>query len=366
MREGAVELLRRAGKRLSGPLARKQSGHFYVWTRVRVGFLERVARRGRASVVLDAITLEALPSRAAGARYRELEPATDDISPPPGWVWPSGFPSALRTQRVVRRGQGVVELPGGVVFGGRGYFGPDPKGVLSDASSLWAGDDATVLIETADALAVGLEDLEGVTASIWAGNADSNYAHCLLQSIPRLDLIRRGFGLESDRYLLGEQAPMMEALSILEIPTDRLLVVPFEGAPAYQCEMLRAATSPHEFGVEWVAGFLRELFLPDPPTGSSRRLYVLRGVPKAEWSTKRRCSTCSRRRVSRRWRWMAAQSGSRLPCSLAPTSSSPRTALPSQTSCFLDLGALSLNSWGKTLPRSRLPSSRGDADSTIN
>lgn len=280
--EGAVALLRRGTRRLSGPLARKRSGYFFIWTRAILARMERFARRGPVPVGVDSVTLEALPTRAFGASYRELEPAAGDATPPPGWVWPPAFASSERLQRAPARGQGVVEIPGGVVFGWRGHFGPDPAGVLADACALWVGGEGTSLADAAQALAVGLEELDGVTMSIWANG--SNYAHCLLQSVPRLDLLRRGFGLEADRFLLnaGSPRPTIEALAILGISTDRLHFVPSEGAPAYRCKMLRAATSPlvSQFGVAWTAEFLHELFLPDPPAENSRRIYVRRGVSK--------------------------------------------------------------------------------------
>jgi capsular polysaccharide biosynthesis protein len=169
-----------------------------------------------------------------------------------------------------------------VVFGSRGHFGPDLNGYLADACSLWRGGERPGLVESAKASAVGVEELDGVTMSLWANGA--NYAHCLLQSVPRLDLLRRAFGLEADRFLVNAAAPRatVEALDILEIPADRLHLVPARGAPVYRCETLRAATSPpmHEFGIAWVARFLNELFLPEPPENNSRRIYVRRGVSK--------------------------------------------------------------------------------------
>ena len=185
-------------------------------------------------------------------------------------------------QRVSPRGDGVVEIPGGVVFGSRGHFGSDPNGVLADACSLWPDFERQALVDSANALAVGLEELDGVTMSVWA--SPDNYAHCLLQSVPRLDLLRRAFGLEADRFLVNDAVPppTVEALEILGIPADRLYVVPSRGAPAYRCETLRVATSPHmhDFGVPWTAAFLNELFLPDPPERTSRRIYVCRGVSR--------------------------------------------------------------------------------------
>ena len=154
--------------------------------------------------------------------------------------------------------------------------------MLADACLLWPGDEREALVDAANALAVGLEELDGVTMSMWADGA--NYAHCLLQSVPRLELLRRAFGLEADRFLVNAPTPRatVEAFAILGIPTDRLHLVPARSAPAYRCEVLRAATSPHveEFGLSWTAAFLNELFLPDPPGGDARRIYVRRGVPR--------------------------------------------------------------------------------------
>jgi capsular polysaccharide biosynthesis protein len=169
-----------------------------------------------------------------------------------------------------------------VVFGGGGYFGPDPDGVLVEASSLNETDEASSIAASAKARAVGLEELDGVTMSVWGGGAGPNHAHSLLQSVPRLDLLRRAWALETDRFLLARQPAVIEALAILGIPEDRQVFVPFVGAPAYRCEMLRAATSPRvrNGSVGWVTDFLHELFLPDPPAATSRRLYVCRGVPR--------------------------------------------------------------------------------------
>ncbi|HXY93106.1 MAG TPA: glycosyltransferase family 61 protein [Acidimicrobiia bacterium] len=281
-RQRAVEFVRRAGKRLSGPLARNRTGRFYVWTRVLLGRVERFARRGSVPGTPAPVTLEALPVRAVGATYRELEPPAPVVSPPPGWVWPSKFAVPARSRGAPPRGQGVVEIPGGTVFGPRGFFGPDPDGVLLEVSSLWAGDEAASLAQCARALAVGVEELDGVAMSLSISSGGPNHAHALLQSVPHLELLRRGFGFEADRFLLTPQPAMIEALTILGIPTDRLLFVPFSDGPAHRCQMLRAATSPdnHEFGIDWVTDFLHELFLPDSPVQGSRRLYVRRGVAR--------------------------------------------------------------------------------------
>ena len=127
-----------------------------------------------------------------------------------------------------REGRGVVEIPGGVVYGFKGYIGPDVGGVLTDASSLWSPEERQVLTGSAAALAFGVEDLDGTTMSVWAGNAWPT-AHGLLQGVPGLDLLHgRGFGLEADRYLLEEKSArvIFEALDILGIPVERRHFVP--------------------------------------------------------------------------------------------------------------------------------------------
>jgi hypothetical protein len=283
VRERAVGSLRDAGRRLSGRYARPRHGYFYVWSRAAVGALQRWARRDPGPAgPLAAVGLDDLSERVPGASYRQLEPPATELPPPPDWDWPATFPTRARRYHTPahREGCGVLEIRGGVVFGYRGLLGADLDGVLTDASSLWNENTRSMLADAAAALAFGVVELDGVTMSAWAGNGGINYAHCLLQSIPRLDLLRRGFGLEADRYLVGSRAPgaLFEALDLLGIPDERRLVVPRDGAPAYRCATLRAATSP-PFAAEWPTRFLRELFLPDPPRSAPRRIYVRREGP---------------------------------------------------------------------------------------
>jgi hypothetical protein len=282
--ERAAVRARAAGKRLSGRLARKRSGWFYVWTRTVITRLDMRSWHRPVPVGLDSVTLAELPTRVPGATYRELEPPSRDVLPPPDWVWPATFPTVQKVYRTPahREGRGVVEIPGGVVYGFKGYIGPDVGGVLTDASSLWSPEERTVLTGSAAALGFGVEELDGTTMTVWAGNAWGNYAHGLLQGVPRLDLLRRGFGLEADRYLLEEKsAPVIfEALDILGIPHERRHLVPRDHAPAYRCATLRAATAP-PFTDAWPTAFLHELFLPDPPTTApSRRIYTRREGPR--------------------------------------------------------------------------------------
>ncbi len=280
-RAAVVRRLRRWARAVLGPLARKRSGYFFIWSRALLAQLERFSAPTSLNVGIDPVSLDALATHAVGATYRELEPAEPDVMAPTNWTWPTAFRSTEPWRRPAPRGQGVVEIPGGVVFGWSGEFGPDSSGVLADACALWEGGESTALAHAAEAVAVGVDDLDGTTMSLWADG--SNYAHCLLQSVPRLALLRRGFGFEADRFLVNEDAPRAttEALAILGIPDAQLHVVP-KRAPAYRCEVLRAATSPRVeyFGVPWTAEFLHELFLPEPPTATTRRVYARRGVSK--------------------------------------------------------------------------------------
>jgi hypothetical protein len=279
----AVTLLWRVARRLSGWLVSKRSGYVFIWSRVILTRLERLATRAAVGRRVDVVTLDGVSARAPGAWYRELEPPGVGVTPPPGWVWPRTFVGTVNppARFVAARASGVVEIPGGVVFGTQGHFGTDPNGLLLDAGVLWHGGEDQAIVDVANALEIRLEALDGVTMSVWADG--QNYCHCLLQSVPRLDLLRRGFGLEADRFLVNAAAPRatLEALDRLGIPADRRHLVPLDG-PAYRCETLRAATSPHfhDWGVGWAAAFLNELFLPVPPDNRSRRLYVRRGVPK--------------------------------------------------------------------------------------
>jgi hypothetical protein len=279
----SAQSLRRAVRRTLGTLVRARVGYVFVSRRALAASVDRLrrprpaARRVRAAVFADMAAI------APGASYRELEPPAPGAPTPVGWDWPRRFRSrdAPDPPRPPR-GQGVVEIPGGVVFGRRGYYGPDAGHVLVDACALWTGDEARSLAEADRARALGLVDLEGVTMSLWANGA--NYAHCLLQSVPRLALLERAFGWDADRFLLVDDAPapMAEAIARVGVPADRIMRVPRVDAPAYRCTTLRAATSPltDEFGIAWAAEFLRSVFLSDERPSTPAHLYIRRGVAR--------------------------------------------------------------------------------------
>jgi hypothetical protein len=274
---------RHLARRVAGPLARKRSGYFYAGSRAALAQLDRLAARMSASDGMDWLTVEDLAVRAPGATYRALEPRAPGVMPPPGWKWPAVFVSKARWRGAPARTQGVFEIPGGVVFGRRGQFGPDDRGLMMEGGSLWRGDERALFADAAAARAVGLEELDGVSMCMWAGPPKS-FGHDLLQSVPRLELFRRAYGLDADRYLVPEHAapPTVEALALLGVPDERMLRVPAVGSPAYRCQTLRAATSlfHSEYGASWAVEFLQELFLPELPAEQGRRLYVQRGVPR--------------------------------------------------------------------------------------
>jgi Glycosyltransferase 61 len=266
-------------RRVRDRLKKKRSGYFFVWSRA-VLTRWRGAHREPVSGEIGLVTLDGLPSRAPGATYRELEPPAVAPTQPRGWRWPQGF-VPVPTPRAMR-GQGVVEIPNGVVFGSRGYLGTDTHSLLADGCTFWDDHDRVALADAATALAVGVMPLEGLTVCAFAEG--TNYAHTLLQSVPRLELFRRADALEGDRFLVNEgQRATLEALELLGIPAGRVHRVPLRDAPVYQTEWLRAATSMNtwDFGVGWSAEFLNAVFLPDPPEpDASRRLYVPRGTTR--------------------------------------------------------------------------------------
>ncbi len=282
-RTSRLRAVRRGLLRIARPITRKRHGYVYVWRRAIAGRLDERAWERRRDKGLDLLTLDDLPARVPGATYREIEPVAPDVAPPPGWVAPKHHVDDGRVEagaapaRLVGRGHGVVEIPGGVVFGASGIYGPYPDGLLVDANAMWPADEHE-LLEIADrARARDIETLDGVTMSVMAHN--DNYCHWLLQGLPRLEILRRGFGLEADRIMVrGVSARTVDALERLGVRRDRMMF-PQHGSPMYRCETLRAATGPqfHELGDDWVVEFLHQLYLPDPPRGS-RRLYVQRGV----------------------------------------------------------------------------------------
>jgi capsular polysaccharide biosynthesis protein len=221
------------------------------------------------------MSLAELAACAPGAWYEQLEPRPPAPVPPPGWVWPARLSSARRViESTTPTGACVLEIPGGVVFGRRGHVGPDPGHVLVDASTLW-DDEARELRPRAErVVAAGLVDLPGTVMTLSAG--PPNHAHSLLQSVPRLELLRRRFGISADHHLVGQSpaSATLEALAVLGVPERQMTPMPPE--PAYRCDVLRYATPLHlaDVGVDWSVRFLHELFAPASPVTTGRRLFV--------------------------------------------------------------------------------------------
>ena len=276
-------MLRRGARRLSGPLAKKRCGYFFIWSRAILIRLERFAwrspvptrdRSGRRST--------ALPARAAGASYRELEAPAADVIPPPSWSWPSAFPASRRAERfAATRSRRRRDPRRRGIWLARAVRRRPDRIARRRVLACGRNGERRVLVESAEAVAVGVEELDGVTMSVWANGANYRALPAAERPAPRSPQtwIRsrsrpvpaecRGAPSNASRRSRSSGYPTSVCTSCR--PVTR---------PAYRCETLRAATSPaiHEFGISWTAAFLNELFLPDPPDNGSRRIYVRRGV----------------------------------------------------------------------------------------
>ena len=220
--------------------------------------------------------------RVARARSRRLS-----LREPPGWRWPPRFVSVATLRE--SRGQGVIEIPNGVVFGSRGHLGVDTDSLLVDGCTLWDGHERTARVDATEALAIGMEPLEGVTVCAWANG--QNYAHCLLQSVPRLELFRRAGWLDADRFLVtrGSGRPWRPSrCSGSRQPASRSCPGVRRRTGASDCGPRRRSTCSTSASDGPPSSSTRCSCL-NHPGDVGRRLYVGRGAAKRRCSTRTRC-----------------------------------------------------------------------------
>src|SRR5262249_33792277 len=84
----------------------------------------------------------------------------------------------------------AFDVPGGVVFGTDGGIGPDAETLAIDFPSMFEIDDRERRRLAAQARAAGTRQLPGTTVSLLQ-QSPGNFAHWLVQGLPRLALLRR-------------------------------------------------------------------------------------------------------------------------------------------------------------------------------
>jgi len=272
------------GRAMPEPLTHRH-GHFYVWRRVAVERMLHAARAGRAPDFATTTVAAAVAARP-GARAVMCEPAVSTVFPLPRvhttrrWLLDVQSPPRAIDWPAMR----VLDLPNGVVLTHEGVVGPDPDTMVTDLGFVDEIDERELFRRADAARHRGCVTLPGTTMSMLQ-LFPSNFAHNLVQGLPRLALFRRAIDFDAvDRVLLNVSAPRVtrEAVARVGFGPDRVVEVP-DDTPTFVCERLLAATCmPQNSGTpSWALAFLRELFGVVPPDSSPRRVFVVRGTGDA-------------------------------------------------------------------------------------
>jgi capsular polysaccharide biosynthesis protein len=271
----------RVGRAL-GPLATPRIGWFYVVRRTAAEWIATAIAARPTRVPVESVDLGGLAHRVPRIVVHAVEPARAVAAPQ--HAEPAGCDSRSRVLRCpwTSRAQRVLEIPGGVVFGEYGWNGIDDEHVLAGGEfALWDMPRASVR-RVADHHRRGRAVvLPGRTANLLQPGF-GNYAHFLLQGVPRLDLVDRAIGLDRvDRFLVPDDAPPFarEVLARFGVTADRFELVPRRVALRYTCETLVTATWLHvdEVGVSWAVDAVRRRFASELDRGPHKRWYLTRG-----------------------------------------------------------------------------------------
>lgn len=285
--EQAWNRVRHGVGRALGPLAAPRTGWFFV---VRRGVSDRVTRavaHRPTRAGNEAVELTELASAFPQVR---MHPAAPEQSSP-GLPLPEPAASDPRAAPVLRpwtaRAQAVLEIPGGVALGPNGWAGLDDRHLLiTEPMTRWRFNRNQVRRECAWHAEAPVIRRPGRTAVV-PQHLDSNYAHCLVQGFPGLDMIDRTVGLGSvDRFLVRETIRpfAIEMLTRLGVDPEQLERVPMEAPSHYECETLITTTFVESDypGPSGVIEPIRRHFADEIDLGGAaprRRWYVSRRAP---------------------------------------------------------------------------------------
>jgi capsular polysaccharide biosynthesis protein len=270
-RERLADTTRKTVGRALGPLTATRHGWFYLSRRVVTRQMERLGTVGRAPG-FAAIGIADVPSRRAGARVHLVHPASMTPIPPlrvhtdRDWVFRVAPPPKV----LVTPPMHVLDVPGGLLFGSDGAVGTAIDELIVDLPTVFPLSTRQLERRADVARRLGRQELAGTTVSLLQ-HSIANYAHWLVQGVPRLELTRQVVDLATvDRVLVNDQSPpvVSAALDALGVPAGRVVPVP-QPAPVFECERLVVATPTPDMAAlpDWARDFLRALFLA--PAGES-------------------------------------------------------------------------------------------------
>ncbi len=216
-------------------------------------------------------------SRAAGATYQPLDAAVVTTIPAARFIGPHSN-SYMGARTMTSPATGVARLPHACVVGHKGAVVANDRRLLWDLSYDWPGLPSQHEVYAWQPGTVPLHDLPGTTVTLATMGAEVNYFHFLVNTLPRIDLLRRSGQLQTaDRFLIsGALTPWLShVLALVGVPTDR--VIGTSQFPAVRCETLLAPSlvlDPNTIPprpLHW----LREEFLPHVPwDGRTRRIFI--------------------------------------------------------------------------------------------
>ena len=254
---------RRVVGRILRPINGRRSGYFFAYRRTAVEWTTFALMSWPTRVDVEGVDLTTVPARVRGAELHEVVPAEVGATP------------VLESVRA----QSVAVIPDGVVFGTSGWSGTHrTRVVVSPSQTMWpwpSADRRRSVAESRDAPEVWLP---GTTVNLRHPGFD-NYAHFMLQTVPRLECIRRVVsGRDVDRVLIPDPSPrfVFEVLERIGIEPDQIFAVPGEPPVVYRCERLVAATvlDTLEVGAPWAAASLRVPYADEIASRGNRRLYL--------------------------------------------------------------------------------------------
>lgn len=220
------------------------------------------------------------PFELLSSRRRRSPDCWHLVHPPSPLEWPPPCNHGARALEFalpeVSSEYGVLEVPGGRIYGTHGWV-VTPEGAVLPELSWYGGPSDRIRLPRRLPEPIRLD---GTCLSLVSDWSSSNYAHYLLDGLGRLALfLAAGFSLRDVDHVYCPTPPAPAAQSYpgrLGLPAEKTI----QAAPRrlVRADTVIAPSLPSTALTYpgWLAAFLREQLVPEGVTRGGRRLYVSR------------------------------------------------------------------------------------------
>lgn len=238
---------------------------------------------GTPKTVVSTAGWTAAQQGTAGVFFKEVYPAKDREEQPPVTLEGSVHRIYANEYRRSQPQAFVAGIGQGRIWGRNGAVITSDDALIGDISREFGryggilNDDHSIFRQVKLSKVRRIDGRVAVVAS--AGS--QNYHHWLYDTLPRIGLLKKTGLIDTIDHLVIDYSGLKfqkDSLEVLGIPAEKIIACNDHWNFHIQADELIVTSLPARLGTvsEWTVEFLRETFLPDPPTTPRQRIYLSR------------------------------------------------------------------------------------------